>query len=204
MTASTKRMSDIVTLHHDGLYVGDHAIEPQDVIGYWRNEIELTPGVQLGALLSVLDTLPYQDLEAVEHITNSSIEPFLDELDDEIPFVPPETDVSAIYVQRRVACRQTDARAWLDDYISVSGIESREPCDLAVDFVPLNVLASAPMYLARKGVFWSTSGEVISIEQHITLGELVEAVLDEVTWYGSPADRNEALQHLIESRQTEE
>lgn len=199
------RLADTVTLKEDGLFVGDEKLAAKAFLGAWRNRIEIEPGTTVGALLRLLRELPDQDLEAVEHITDSNVRPFLEELDTPAPLVAHPQDVKAVLVQRYAALRHYKDHKWLEDAVDISGISSEEDQNYAVDFTPVPVLATTPMYQARSGVFEfdpDTADEPYdpkrtTFDMSLTLGELTEALLDEVTWFGTPDSRDGQLSELL-------
>lgn len=205
MTATDTRLADTVTLKEDGLFVEDEKLVAEAFLGAWRNRLEIEPGTTVGAFLRVLRELPEQDLEAIEHITDSNVKPFLDELDQPAGVLPHPQDVTAIMVQRYAALRHYQDHKWLEDSVDVSGISADEDQNYAVDFTPVSVLATTPIYEARSGVFEFDPDtddapydpKATTFDMSMTLGEFTEALLDEVTWFGTPDQRDARLSEII-------
>lgn len=209
MTSNTTqftRLSDVVTLRPNGLFVGDHQLWPDELLSVWRNELEVEPGTPLGSFLEVLRDLPEQDLEAIEHITHSSLAPFLAELGQPVGVVPPETDFRALVIQRYAAVRHYNDITWVTDAVDISGMGDQGET-YAIDFTPVNHLAAVPMYVSRTGeVECDFCGEPGNpgtthkvTDNRMTVGEFTTSVLDEITWFGHPANRDGTLGELIQT-----
>ncbi len=166
----------------------------------WRNGVEIEPGTPLRVVFDFLRSLSTRDKMLVDALTFSNTEPFLDEAAK--PFTEekdPAEGLRALVVTHYTSYMKygKKKRVRINQSIDVSGIASDTQDNYAIDFLPVNTMVDLPIYLARKGVFWSTEqDEQEAYDFNLSLGEFLEALLDEICFHGAPSSRDASLGDL--------
>jgi hypothetical protein len=176
-----------------------------DLLPYLFHPVEVDPAFKLGDLFRLVDC---QDSGLLAAILAEDIEPLLEEARTG---ARPDADGSLEFVQ--VCNRHDDGRlhrdfegwgTWDEPYAGAWTEQPSTPREggIAVEFAPVTELLDLPLRYNPELVFRGPEYEVVHrTEIDITFIELVKAVFFELTFLGSPQERDAAradLQELTE------
>lgn len=201
-----------IVLHPDHLVVGSSGEEEpvwpagiEDLIPYFFHSVEAGPGLTLGDLFRLLD---HEGVELVEAVIGESMTPLLDEA-REGPHGGEDLRIDYLRVYNAYAdgeiIREFDGWGpWDEPY---DGAWAQDPDmprtgPVSVSLTPVNQLLGLPLAYDAELVFRDAAGaEEYRAPIGITFIEFIKAIFYDLTFYGSPAERDEVradLQQAVE------
>jgi len=179
----------------------DELIDTFDLARYWGEPLESFNGT-LGELLTFLKKNDVEGVSLIEHLTRSNIEPFLEE--PLLGEVKDDDPLDFLQIKRWVTIeREKDGELVLENHVDLTGKKHDNPDNYGVEFAPLCELAHLPLIVESKATLtdntadYSTSTRFVT--SSITLGEFFQAVFDEVSFCGSPAQRDVERNSLVDA-----
>ena len=189
---------------------GDHAprtVTPAsatDLVPLFWHRVELDPGYRLGDLMRLVD-LPDADLLA--SILGENIVPLIEEArggpDPDDDTSVEHLRVSNLYEDGRIIREFSGWGRWTEPYPGAweSNPEVPRLGGIAVEFTPLRRLLDLPLRYEPALVFRDENGEEeFRTEIGITLIEFLKAVFWELTYLGTPDERDAMRAELEEQR----
>lgn len=190
--------------HRDHAPDGVTPTSATDIVPFFWHWVEFAPGYRLGDLMRLVD-LPDADLLA--SILGENIVPLIEEARG-----GPETDgdtsvgylrVSNLYEDGRIIREFDGWGRWTEPYPGAWGGNPEVPRmgGIAVEFSPLPSLLDLPLRYESALVFRDEHGrEEFRTEIGITLIEFLKAVFWELTYLGTPEERDAMRAELDEQR----
>jgi hypothetical protein len=186
-------------------------IDAAGLLRHWFTRVTCE-GMTLGGLLSILEKLSPPDLKTLEFATRRSVRPFLEEFGRAV--VNPlnsRSRITLLEVSREItwaSWRHTalPERSALPEMsidtkcVAREGTRRTPRGGWSLSFIPASRLRDAEIVICREGALihekqW-TCLKRARFRLKLTVGEVVEAILSELTFHGTPAERDRSLAEL--------
>lgn len=166
----------------------ERAIETDELAWHLHDSMCLASGTTLRDLLMLIgrDTNLFGVVTACDCIG---------ELVAELDVEPePAKEIVALEISWGATVALSDTPIF-DDFVEFCG--HGDEGKAAIEFTPVNRLAELPILLNEAFNVWNDNDTMLfSATKHFSLLDIVRGVLDELTFLGSPAERDEALADL--------
>jgi hypothetical protein len=201
--------NDWLIIEKDGFYVDvwqgkdtyiKHKVPDYTLISYWRSKVKLGIGVTMGDLFNHLWNLDSATLSTIENVTGCKIFKFL----QEAVHPPLDADVTCVLKEVRIS---KAAEMWsgidppyYDDHFTVDAI-STDGESIACDFTPLYQVNDAPLFIDNEISLLDPENpdqQEMKYDSWFEFGQLMIAIWDEFSFYGSPDDRDETQKSVFE------
>ena len=190
-------MLEYCKLRPDGRVV-DHNDQDLEERVFWVMEdleVRLSPGVTLESVFRLLGTYP-------DHFALALGCPHLPALLTEA-IRPTEQllETGAIGIRRRVEVIDKEVFVGFDVNAVILGQDGKYTRDGSVELCPANELAGLPLWLDTSFVIEEhpLSRNRYVGEADFTLRDVLRALVEELTWHGSPSDRDQFAQGLVDA-----
>ena len=188
-------MSEI-TLKKDGFYLCDHGkvLDKETLMTGWHRILSIENGVTLHNLIDCLKEI--DAVQTVELLVNCNIEDFFEEVfvDDKNK----DSNLEKIQVSKHFELSEE-----MSDAIYCSGILKRpikeehtgiEYSTQGLEFTPWYKIKDLPLEISHEGKFYDGVGSEMTektFSVFIRLGEFLYGLFDELSFFGSPSNRDE-------------
>lgn len=195
-----------ITLKNHKLFIDVKEIETEvfSLIPYLTNICEIKENFTFGDLFSFIEA----EAELIEKIFGGSMGNFpLDEFIDEIKkeTIKEKHPLEALEVYKCVEIHEYKREVDLNDCNHFHGLgkdENEVMQQWAIEGTSLHQLKNVPLKLRKKGYLTNWRVKPVKIEEfdtYYSLFDVINSILYEITFYGSPTNREKVMKEDIEN-----